>query len=81
MSYGAIRTGNGFDCSVTDQEILALWCAGRDTFDIARSTGVPESEVANRLPRILERRRQDDAFERVSHQTSEPFRSEAVGAA
>lgn len=43
----------------SDEEVLALWCAGRNTADIARLLGWPECDVANRLPRILERRRAD----------------------
>lgn len=43
--------------AVRDDEILSLWSAGRDTYAIALQLGVPESEVANRLPRILENRR------------------------
>ena len=78
MTYGAKKTGNGFDPVATDQQILALWCAGRDTHDIARLTGVPESEVANRLPRIVESRRQPNAFEISSSETKEPFRTQPL---
>ena len=42
-----------------DQHMLALWQQGNNTLDIARIMCVPESEVANRLPHILERARQD----------------------
>lgn len=38
--------------------ILPLWCAGRNTSEIARELGLPEAEIANRIPRILEERRQ-----------------------
>ena len=82
MSYGAKKTGNGFDPVATDQQILALWCAGRDTHDIARATGVPESEVANRLPRILANQRlarADGAS--LSFETKEPFRFLAASTA
>ncbi|MDB5594892.1 MAG: hypothetical protein JWM36_1853 [Hyphomicrobiales bacterium] len=37
---------------------LALWSAGRNTADIARMLGVPESLVANNLPQIIDRRRE-----------------------
>lgn len=36
---------------------LALWSAGRNTWDIARELGEPESSVANMLPRLIERRK------------------------
>ncbi len=80
MSYGAKHYGDSRDYAVTDQQILALWCAGRDTFDIARATGVPESAVSGRLPRILAIRRLARAFggPTVSHETKEPFRLRAV---
>ena len=81
MSFGTANKRAGK--SVTDQEILALWCAGRNTFDIARATGVPECEVANRLPRILAIRRLARAFGAlsVSHETKEPFRTQPLPAA
>lgn len=43
---------------VSDDALLALWSAGRDTYDIALAVGLPEAVVANRLPHIRERRRQ-----------------------
>jgi hypothetical protein len=42
-----------------DADILAHWSAGRDTMDISRALCVPESIVANKLPKLIERRRQD----------------------
>lgn len=41
---------------------LAAWSAGRDTLDIARMLGVPESLIANELPKFLARRRLAKAF-------------------
>jgi len=43
----------------TDQAVLAAWCAGHDTADIARMLGLSESEVATLVPRLLQRRRAD----------------------
>lgn len=37
--------------------IFPLWNAGKNTNEIARALGLPEAEIANRLPLILERRR------------------------
>ncbi len=42
---------------VTHDQIMTmieLWRAGKDTADIAREIGLPEHEVANRLPAIRE---------------------------
>ena len=41
------------------REALALWSAGFDTARIAAMLALPESVVANGLPKILEKRRQD----------------------
>lgn len=38
--------------------IVALWCAGRNTHDIAKALRFPEFEVANALPLLLARHRQ-----------------------
>jgi hypothetical protein len=46
----------------TDTEILMLWRGGKDTHDIAKQLWVPEYYVANRLPRILERVRQNQEW-------------------
>lgn len=43
----------------TDEQILGMWCAGFDTLSIARVIGVPEADIYNKLPKVLERRRQD----------------------
>jgi hypothetical protein len=53
-----------------DDTVIALWCGGRDTLDIAQALGVPEAEVANRLPKVLERRR-------AVNQTARDFWDEA----
>lgn len=45
-----------------DQEILLLWRAGKDTCDIAKQLWVDESHIANRLPHILQRDRQDQEW-------------------
>lgn len=45
------------DRVVTDDELLFRWRAGLDTYAIALQVGIPESEVANRLPHIREERR------------------------
>lgn len=47
----------------TDGEILILWRAGKDTYDIAKQLWVPEHHVASRLPHILERDRQDQEWD------------------
>lgn len=79
MSYGAKHYEDGRDFTAPDQQFLALWCAGRDTFDIARSVGVPESEVANRLPHILATRRLARDFVAPSiSETKEPLRLQVV---
>lgn len=46
----------------SDLEILILWRLGMDTYDIAKKFWEPESAIASRLPRILERDRQDEAW-------------------
>lgn len=46
----------------TDGEILILWRAGKDTFDIAQQLWVPEHHIAGRLPLILQRDRQDQEW-------------------
>ena len=46
----------------SDDEILVLWRAGKDTYDIAKALWVDESHVASRLPRIRERARQDQEW-------------------
>lgn len=48
-----------------DQVALALWCAGRDTYDIAIALGVPESQVANQLPRLLDQLREERQWQGV----------------
>lgn len=80
-SYGSRATRACGLSRISDHEILAMWPACHDTSDIARAVGVPESEIANRLPRILDDRRRADDFENVSHETSEPFRLHAASTA
>lgn len=50
-----------------DHEILMLWKGGKDTCDIARQLWVDEAHIANRLPHILARSRQDQEwnFDRI----------------
>lgn len=43
-------------------EALSLWSAGFDTSRIATMLSLPESVIANCLPKLLERRRQDAAW-------------------
>lgn len=50
----ALRIADG----AFDDSILAMWSGGRNTADIAAAFGAPESVVANRLPKVLERRRE-----------------------
>jgi hypothetical protein len=52
----------------SDAEILMLWRGGKDTLDIARQLWVPEDHIANRLPHILLRDRQDQEwnFDRIA---------------
>lgn len=42
------------DMVVTDNQILKLWSAKRDSYDITLQTGIPEHEVVSRLWRIRE---------------------------
>lgn len=44
-------------------ETLALWAAGFDTDRIASMLSLPESVIANNLPKLLEQRRQDMAWD------------------
>lgn len=53
--WNGVRTYWSFE----DETILAHWRDGLNTLDIARALPLPESEVWNRLPRILQRARQD----------------------
>lgn len=47
-----------------DSTMLSLWRQGHNTLVIAQEMTVPESAIANRLPHVLERARQDDDWER-----------------
>jgi hypothetical protein len=51
-----------------DARILELWRAGSDTYEISKSLWLPEANIANRLPRLLERSRQDQEwnFDRIA---------------
>lgn len=49
------------DCP-TDDELLTLWREGNDTYDIARHFWQDEASIANRLPRVLDRARQDQEW-------------------
>lgn len=57
--FNNVATWKPLDFGAHDAEILKLWQAGNDTLDIARALMVAESEVARRVPVILERNRQD----------------------
>ena len=46
----------------SDTEILMLWRGGKDTFAISQQLWVPEHHVANRLPNIIARDRQDQEW-------------------
>lgn len=48
----------------TDEFILRLWRAGKDTKEIASATWEHESHIANRLPAILLHARQDQEWDR-----------------
>ena len=48
----------------TDAEMLAMWQQGKDTLDIANRFFVQESWVAEQIPRILLRDRQDKEWQR-----------------
>lgn len=50
---------------VLDNRILSLWREGKDTREIARAFWMNEYDVANRLPEILLRARQDQDFDRL----------------
>lgn len=52
MNYQHIR-------AVSDTDILRLWDQGLDTCAISKQLWVNESVVANKLPNLLLRRRQD----------------------
>lgn len=56
--------------TATDDEILILWRGGKDTFDISKQLWQSEADIASRLPRLLERARQDREwnFDRIARQ-------------
>lgn len=39
--------------------ILPLWKQGKDTLEIARMLALPEFEIANRLPKLLDQHRME----------------------
>ncbi len=45
-----------------DVEMLSLWKAGKNTNEIAKAFWCPESEIANRLPALLNKARQDQEW-------------------
>lgn len=49
--------------SPSDHEILILWRLGCDTHAIAKKFWCPEAEIAQRLPRVLQRDRQDQEWD------------------
>jgi DNA-binding CsgD family transcriptional regulator len=51
------------DKTVSDSTLLHYWRRGLDTYAIALQLNIPEHEVANRLPRIRERERQNNQWE------------------
>lgn len=64
------RKPDTFRGEASDHEILILWRAGKDTFDIAKQLWQPEHHIAGRLPAILGRARQDQEwnFDRIASQ-------------
>ncbi len=48
--------------AVSDTDILRLWDQGLDTSVISKQLWVNESVVANKLPNLLLRRRQDQEW-------------------
>lgn len=42
-----------------DKKILDLWLEGKNSNEIARALWWPEYDIANRLPAILQKMRQD----------------------
>lgn len=44
--------------------ILPLWKQGKDTLEIAKMLALPEYEIANRLPKLLDRHTMERANER-----------------
>tara|TARA_R110000868_G_C10750054_1_gene753099 strand:- start:481 stop:669 length:189 start_codon:yes stop_codon:yes gene_type:complete len=51
-----------------DAQILEMWRGGDDTCQISKNLWLPEANIANRLPRILEIARQDQEwnFDRIA---------------
>jgi hypothetical protein len=53
-----VRTTRAFVTPFDESRMMPLWRQGFDTLGIARALNLPESEIANRLPRLRERERQ-----------------------
>lgn len=51
-----------FEGAADDSVILTLWKQGKDTFEIGQILWMKEATIANRLPKILERDRQDQEW-------------------
>jgi DNA-binding NarL/FixJ family response regulator len=47
----------------SDEELLQLWRQGKNSNEIARAMWSQESDIANRLPEILQRARQDQEWD------------------
>lgn len=45
-----------------DDKILEFWLQGKNTNEIARAMWWPECDIANRLPLILQRSKQDQEW-------------------
>lgn len=48
--------------SPSDDEILLLWRGQKNTNEIAKQLWVPEHHIANRLPHVIQRARQDEEW-------------------
>jgi hypothetical protein len=55
--YYPPHTPTQYGKQFSDGHLWLLWKAGRDSYDIALQTGVPESEVVSRLWRYREARK------------------------
>lgn len=49
-----------------ERQMLSMWDAGLDTRAMQAEFMIHESHLANALPRLLERRRQDAAWDNVA---------------
>lgn len=56
------RASSRFLYGTDDARILSMWREGHDTNAISRALWLPEYQVANRLPEILRRAREDSEW-------------------